>query len=57
MCDSVIEDASPNGKLFLDIINKYGLKVLNFNPKCTGKWTRVQEKNNTVEREVLLTML
>ena len=48
-----IKELSPNGTLLNDIINRCPLRVLNFEDKTSGKWTRVQEKNGTVERSVI----
>ena len=44
---------SPNGKLLLEAVNKYNLKVLNFSDKCNGKWTRTRMKNDVLEESVL----
>ena len=44
---------SPNGNLLNDVINKSSLHVLNFDEKCSGKWTRVQEKNGTLEKSII----
>ena len=41
MNDHKINALTPNGKLLMDIINNHSLDVLNFSPKCTGKWTHV----------------
>ena len=40
-CCVAVND-SPNGKQVCELIKKHGLKVGNFHPQCTGKWTRIQ---------------
>ena len=47
------EAASPNGRLLLNTIEKYSLIILNFDPKCIGKWTRTIEKKGLTEKSVL----
>ena len=42
---NIINPLSPNGKLLNNIIASNSLKVLNFHPECTGKWTRVLSTN------------
>ena len=44
---------SPNGQLLLDSINKFQMKVLNFDKKCQGKWTRVQDHMGETRKSVL----
>lgn len=48
-----INSITPNGSLLLGIINKFSLKVLNFEPCCTGKWTRSIVKEDSIEKSVL----
>ena len=48
-----IQPLSSNGKLLHEVIEKYSLQVLNFHPECTGKWTRVEVKNNVEQKSVL----
>ena len=48
-----INPLTPNGTLLLEIIKKFSLKVMNFEPCCTGKWTRSIVKNDQTERSVL----
>ena len=36
-----IEGVSPNGKLLMETMKDYEFDILNFHPKCTGKWTHV----------------
>ena len=48
-----ISKESPNGQLLLDTINKFQMKVLNFDKKCQGKWTRVQDHLGETRRSVL----
>ena len=42
---------SPNGRLIHDFVSNYGLSIINFTEKCTGKWTRVTR--TTGEKSVL----
>ena len=51
--NSAISAISPNGTLLHELIKDFSLDVLNFDSKCTGKWTRVQEKNGKTERSVI----
>ena len=44
---------SPNGELLAEMLSVHGLEVLNFNKKCTGRWTRVQEVCGETVRSVL----
>ena len=37
-------DGSMNGRRMCELIKEHGLKVGNFHPKCTGKWTRIQNR-------------
>ncbi len=46
-----IQPISPNGKLVYEFVCDYNLNILNFDEKCTGKWTRV--KRTTGEKSVL----
>ncbi len=32
---------SPNGKLLKEVVDQYGLSVMNFDKRCKGKWTHV----------------
>ena len=36
---------TPNGKRLINLTNNFNLKILNKNPKCKGKWTRIDTKN------------
>ena len=36
---------TPNGKRLINLTNNFNLKILNKSPKCKGKWTRVNTKN------------
>ena len=36
---------TPNGKILINLTNNFNLKILNKNPKCKGKWTRIDTKN------------
>ena len=51
--DPDIAHLSANGKCQCHVIEKYSLQVLNFHPKCTGKWTRVRDKNGITEKSVI----
>lgn len=42
-----------NGKLLHDLVQSYNLKVLNFDGKTNGKWTRIQLKNKVEIKSVL----
>ena len=45
---------SPNGKMVVDLLQKYSLKVANFHNNCDGKWTRIQPcKDGTIKKSVL----
>ena len=35
-----------NGKQLKEVVEMYGLKVLNIDPETDGKWTRIQKKGN-----------
>ena len=35
----------PNGKRLTNLTNNFNLKILNKSPKCKGKWTRINTKN------------
>ena len=48
-----ISALSSNGELLAEVVNNHELEVMNFNPKCTGYWTRVQTVNNEEVRSVL----
>ena len=48
-----IDHLSPNGRLLAEIINEHSLNVLNFHPKCQGKWTRSITKKGVCEESVL----
>ena len=50
--DKVSSD-SPNGALLKEVLEKYNLETLNFSPKCSGKWTRVQKKKSGDEKSVI----
>ena len=39
--DNKIKAITSNGKLLTNVISSHSLDVLNFSPKCTGKWTHV----------------
>ena len=39
--DNVLEGVTSNGRLLIEVIENHELDVLNFHPKCTGKWTHV----------------
>ena len=36
---------TPNGKRLINQTNNFNLKTLNKSPKCKGKWTRINTKN------------
>ena len=36
---------TPNGKRLININNNFKLKILSKSPKCKGKWTRINTKN------------
>ena len=36
---------TPNGKRLINLTNNLNLKILNKSPKCKGKWTRINAKN------------
>ena len=36
---------TPNGKRLINLANNFNIKILNKSPKCKGKWTRVNTKN------------
>ena len=36
---------TPNGKRLINLTNNFNLKIRNKSPKCKGKWTRVNTKN------------
>ena len=36
---------TPNGKRLINLTNNLNLKILNKSPKCKGKWTRINTKN------------
>ena len=36
---------TPNGKRLISLTNNFNLKILNKSPKCKGKWTRINTKN------------
>ena len=42
--------SSGNGKRMKKMIDKYELKVLNFDPETEGKWTRIQRKEGVEHR-------
>ena len=44
---------SPNGVLLKEVVAKYDLAVMNFDNKCSGKWTRVQKKKTGDEKSVI----
>ena len=48
-----IKAISPNGQLLLEVVEKYSLKVLNFNLLCEGKWTRIITKQDIVEKSTI----
>ena len=35
----------PNGRRLINLTNNLNLKILNKSPKCKGKWTRINTKN------------
>ena len=39
-----VEESKGNGKWAKEIIDKYDLRILNFQPETEGKWTRIQQK-------------
>ena len=49
----VYKGISPNGHLLNEIVNSHKLTILNLEDKCSGKWTRVQEKNGVNEKSVI----
>ena len=51
--NEVIKELTPNGTLLNNMISRCSLKVLNFNKKCVGKWTRVEEKNGVTEKSII----
>ena len=53
MHDDVVVADSPNGGLLVNMIQQFDLNVLNFNDKCEGVWTRVQQKKDIVERSII----
>ena len=40
---------TPKGKRLINLTNNFNLKTLNKSPKCKGKWTRVNTKNENEE--------
>ena len=38
--------SSPNGRFLHALIDKYNLKILNFDDKTDDKWTRIQNEEN-----------
>ena len=47
-------NSSPNGKLLVDVVQKYSLRVANFHNSCEGKWTRIQpSKDGSMKNSVL----
>ena len=48
-----IDPVSSNGELLLEIVNEQCLEVMNFNPLCVGRWTRVQMVKNELSKSVL----
>ena len=47
-------NSSPNGKLMVDLVQKYSLRVANFHNSCEGKWTRIQpSKDGSMKKSVL----
>ena len=51
--DGTLVANSSNGKLLLEIMDKFNLKVLNFEKVCSGKWTRTITKKGETEKSVL----
>ena len=48
-----IESVKGNGKPLSEVINKHELKVVNFDEKTQGEWTRIQKKGNEVVKSVI----
>ena len=46
-----VTGTSSSGKLLEDLILKYSFKAVNFHPKCSGKWKRVQKKGDNTEKQ------
>ena len=42
-----------NGDMLLEIINEHSLDVQNFNPICTGYYTRVQEEKGVISKSLI----
>ena len=42
-----------NGKQLQEVVEMYGLKVLNIDPHTDGKWTRIQKKGNEYCKSVI----
>ena len=53
LVNNTITDLSPNGKLLHSIIDDHSLKVVNFHPECSGKWTRVMCTDQKSEKSVI----
>ena len=51
--DGEIISKSSNGELLLEMVKEHKLEVLNFDDKCTGYWTRVQNVNGVEEKSVI----
>ena len=42
-----------NGKALKEIIDKYDLHVVNFQPDTEGKWTRIQKKDGVICKSII----
>ena len=49
----VIVPTSSNGKLLAEVLEENALNVINFHPKCQGKWTRSITKKGILEESVI----
>ena len=50
----VAEHESPNGKKMVELLEKYSLKIGNFHPNTSGKWTRIQsDKTGCVHKSAI----
>ena len=47
------EVGSPNGKLLLEVVQKYRLQVCNYHENSCGKWTRIQETKDGEEKSII----
>ena len=42
------EEVTKSGRLMRDMVLKQGMKILNSNPRCKGKWTRIEGMHKSI---------